>query len=289
MELWALAVLNGLVIGAAYGLLGTSIVLIFKGSKIVSLAQGDIGMIGAFVYYTVATATDLPPLAAAAAGIVAAALLGLLLERLAIRPLRTKGPEAPLMVTLAAGTLLQLIAVDIWGADAYYAPPLVSWGGVQVGPLLVSGSQLLALGTVTIVVIVLGWMYNRSAWGLRLRALAESAEAVELLGISSARLGMGLWALGGALAALAAILIAPLVSFEVLFMFYLLGRTLAAVVLGGMSRLVGVFVAAIVVAVAEQALVTALGAPTLVEIALVGALVVGLLVAPKQRAESVTR
>ena len=249
-------VLNGLFVGLIYGLLAVGLVVTYRVSRIVNFAYGETGMLCAFVFFAVRLGTKSSHLIdgiliALPAGILLGAVIGAVMERVIARPLRSDPVLNGMVATIAASLLFVTIAIDVWGPDVRPTKPMLAHGGMSILGLAVSSQQLLILACTLCVLGGLGAMYRYTSFGLRLRATAIDPYAASLSGINTDLTAMGTWALAGALSALSAILIAPLVAMNAVFMTLLTLRSFAAALLGGLTSLVGAFSAGLLLGMAE--------------------------------------
>lgn len=266
---------NGLVIGAIYGLVALGITLVYKKSRVLNFAHGEVGMVGAFVFYVLSVEQDLPYLVAAAAGIATSALLGAATFLVLAR--RRTDPLPMLVGTLAVAGILLFFASEIWGPDQHFVPPPLAGVSVNVFGLRFVGPRLLVL--VAGVVLAAGFfvVFRTTKVALLFRASATDPYAATLMGIDVARLDLATWTLAGALAGTAAVLVAPLVGFDIFFMTLLAIRGFAAALLAGLTNVPGALGAGLALGMAEAALTRQTTQPGLPEALLVLVIVLILL------------
>jgi branched-subunit amino acid ABC-type transport system permease component len=266
---------NGVVSGAIYGLVAVGLALVYKKSGVLHFANAEIGMVGAFIFYALSVEQDVHYVLAAAAGIIVAAVLGAV-TYLVLAP-RRDDPLTMLIGTLAVGGILVFIAVEIWGANPRFVPPPLTGVTVDVLGFRVIGPRLLVL----VVAVLLGigaWaVFRYTNAGLVFRASAADAYAAQLMGVNALAVDVATWAAAGALAALAGILVAPLVGFHVFFMTLLAIRGFTATLLAGVGSVGGSLLAGIGIGVGESTLTRVTTEPGLPE-AVLFVLIVGVLV-----------
>lgn len=266
---------NGLVIGSIYGLVALGITLIYKKSRVLNFAQGETGMFGAFVFYALSAEQHKPYLVAAGAGVAVSALLGAATFGLLAR--RRSDPLAMLVGTLAVAGTLTFAANEIWGPDQHYVPPPLAGVRVNVLGLHFTGPRLLVLLTGIGFAAAFFVLFRTSRVALLFRASATDPYAAELMGIDVTRLDVVTWTVAGALAGAAAVLVAPLVGFDIFFMTLLAIRGFAAALLAGLTNVAGALGAGLAIGLAEAALTRQTTQPGLPEAVLVGLIVLFLL------------
>jgi branched-chain amino acid transport system permease protein len=269
---------NGLVIGAIYGLVALGITLVYKKSRVLNFAHGEVGMVGAFAFYVLYVEQDLPYLVAAAVGIVVSALLGA--ATFAVLARRRTDPLSMLMGTLAVAGVLLFVASEIWGPDQHFVPPPLADLSVNVGGLRFTGPRLLVLVAGAVLAGGFFVVFRTTKVALKFRASATDPYAATLMGIDVARLDLATWTLAGALAGTAAVLVAPLVGFDIFFMTLLAIRGFAAALLAGLTNVPGALGAGLALGMAEAALTRQTTQPGLPE-ALLVALIVLILLRPQ--------
>jgi branched-subunit amino acid ABC-type transport system permease component len=286
-------ILNGFFVGLIYGLLGVGLVVVYRGSRVVNFAYGETGMLGAFVFADMrfgskasVIARDHGLLVALPVGIVLSAALGAVTELLVVRPLRDAPRIRPLVGTFAVGSLFFVFAARRWGLNTRFSAPLVKGAGFHLLGLQVQPEQLLVLLVSALALAGLWALYRFSAFGLRLRATALDPYAAGLVGVDVNRTSMATWALAGALSGLSAILIAPLVAFNVAFMTTLSIRGLAAAVVGGLTNVGGAFAAGVLLGVTEAVIAFKSPLSGITDIAIAAFVVVLLVVRPSGLARS---
>jgi branched-chain amino acid transport system permease protein len=254
----ATVVLSGVFVGLVYGLLAVGLVVTYRTSRIINFAYGEIGMLAAFFYFDIRLGTntatfthDRGILFALLAAVALGALLGIAMEWTIARPLRNNPTLNGMVATIAASLLFITFAVRRWGIQVRTTKPLVEGSGVKVAGLNLSPSQLL-IGAATVAILGgLAGVYRFTSYGLRLRATAINPYAAALSGINTNATSMVTWTIAGALSAVSAILIAPLVAVNVFFMTLLALRAFAAALVGGLTSIWGGFAAGVLLGVGE--------------------------------------
>ena len=266
---------NGLVIGAIYGLVALGITLVYKKSRVLNFAHGEVGMVGAFVFYVLAVEQHLPYLLAAGAGIATSAVLGCATFLLLVR--RRSDQLSMLIGTLAVAGTLTFAANEIWGPDQHFVPPPLNGVSVNIAGLHFVGPRLLVL--VAGLALAAGFfvLFRTTHVALLFRASASDPYAAALMGIEVTRLDIATWTLAGALAGTAAVLVAPLVGFDIFFMTLLAIRGFAAALLAGLTNVSAALGAGLALGLAEAALTRRTTQPGLPEAVLVVLIVVFLL------------
>ena len=227
--------LLGLGVGAVYALAAQGIVLIYRGSGVLNLAHGAIAAIGAYAYAELLEEGVATPVAVAA-GVAAGAGLGLAIYGLVMRPLRNAAPLVRLVASLGVLTVLQAGLLG-WPADygdsERFVDGFLSTSTVELpGDLAVGADRLWLLGIASALSATLWWAYRHTRFGLATRAVAENQVAAGTLGLSPDVIAATNWALGGALAALAGVLVVPIVGLSVNQVLLLLIPALAAALVG---------------------------------------------------------
>ena len=250
----AQALVIGIISGAGYGLVALGIVLIYKSSRVFNFAQGEFGTVAAYVLWRAHT-LGVPYIPALALGLLAALLMGLLTERLIVRPL-FDAPRVTLLVA-TAGVALLAISLELWIAEArprFIQPALGRLDRVALFGIQVSDQRLLVLAALLVLAVLLGLFFSRTHLGLAVLGVSQEAVATELMGISVRRLSSFTWGLAGVLGGLGGILTAPVVgSFAPGFLTTTaLIPGFTAAVLGGMTSLPGAFVGGVIVGVAQS-------------------------------------
>ncbi|MEW2044190.1 branched-chain amino acid ABC transporter permease/ATP-binding protein [Streptomyces sp. NPDC005476] len=227
--------LLGLGLGALYALTAHGIVLVYRGSGVLNLAHGAIGMAGAYVQWELATRHGMPYWPAAACGVLGSALLGVLTHLLVLRPLRRASSPARLVGTLAVFIVLTAIAVTRYGDSLQLVPGRLPTRLLTIGGATVSEDRVWLLGIAVAVTAVLHLLYRRTLFGLGTTAVAENEHTAAALGWSPDLVATVNWALGSAFAGLTAILIVPVIGLSVTGLTTLLLSALAAALVGGFS------------------------------------------------------
>jgi branched-chain amino acid transport system permease protein len=244
--------ITGLATGGIYALLAVGIVLVFKGSRVLNFAQGEMGTFGLFIAFWLIDKQNLPWIVGALGAIVCVAGIGFAFERIVVRNM---GDAPRLSVAVATiGLLLLLFALElkIFGPSPQILPGPISGLGVQVAGFFVSPTQILALLTAIGLGIALAAFLKRTDFGLGVLAASMDPSATRLVGVPLARVSAFTWAIAGGVSALAALLIEPTVGiFAAGFMTGLFVRGLAAALIGGLTSLPGAFVGGVVVGIVE--------------------------------------
>jgi branched-chain amino acid transport system permease protein len=175
---------NGVMLGAVYALIAIGYTLVFGVLGMLHLAHGEVFMVGAFVGLVLATHYSGNVLIALAGAMIATGLLGVIIERVAFRPLRHAHHLAPLATTLGVGIALQELARSYFGAEQRGFPVSVGMEPWQLGPVRVSSVQLFILGAAVVLMVAVHLFLSRTRAGRAVRATAESPVVAGLLGVN---------------------------------------------------------------------------------------------------------
>jgi branched-chain amino acid transport system permease protein len=246
MELYAQLVVNGITNGAVYGLLAAGFVLVYRASRALNFAQAGMGAVGAYVLFDVMKGSGGGTgryLGGFALGVGAAAVLGLVTERLAIRPLRRAPALAPLIATVGVLLLLQSLIILRWGGDLRSIPnplPKQPWRiGKLVGldAVVVNQSAVVILVVMVVVVSLLALVVTRTRWGLTIRSISDNPDGAAGLGVPVGRISGQAWALGAAIGAVASLLAASTTILNPYTLFLLQIKALVVGVFAGLKDL----------------------------------------------------
>jgi branched-chain amino acid transport system permease protein len=245
-------IISGLVSGSAYALIALGIVIIFRSTHTVNFAIGDIGTLSVYVAVS-AISIGLPIYAALLVAIVVAAAVGVLVERLLIRPLMGRRATlfVALVVTIGVSLVIQALIHVIWGFDSMRIQPIVG-GIVRVFGIVLTWNKILAAAVALAALAIVGWFFAFTSTGSAMRASADDRFAAAVVGVRPNRLSVIAWALGCSLAAVAAFFLAADSSVNPHLATAPLFRAFAGVFLGGLSSMPGAAAGAFVIGVLDN-------------------------------------
>jgi branched-chain amino acid transport system permease protein len=244
-------IVNGLTLGAVYTLIALSFSLVMGILGILNLAIAELFMFGGYLGFA-AVMWHLPLPVAIVTGMAGAALLAMVIEKVGYQPLRDAPVVTPMLSTLGFSIILQNVATNIWGSDPLQLSDELLGTRFVIGPISISAMQVLVLGATISLVAMLAYIVQRTPIGRALRAVAENRDVARLLGVPANRLTLLTFALSGALAGAAGVLISlhyaaitPYIGVEVGL------KAIAVMVIGGTTRIWGALVAGPLIGVLE--------------------------------------
>ena len=251
MDVVRFAVL-GLGAGGVYALTAQGVVLIYRGSGVVNFAQGAIGMVGAYIVY-LSHGDGIPVSVALALGIGFGAAISAATHLFVMRPLRHAPAVSRLVATLGILTVCLALGEQLWGDGARLIDRLLPTDSVRLfNDVVVGKDRLLILGIAVVVTAALAVVYRTTKFGLATSAVAESPRATSAQGISPDVVATVNWALGGALAVAAAVLIVNVTGLQVLELTLLVVPALAAALVGGFRSFPLTLMGALVIGILES-------------------------------------
>ena len=226
--------LSGLTVGAIYALVALGFAIIYNASHVINFAQGEFVMIGGMAAAGFIE-TGFPMPVSILIAVVAATLIGLLLEKLAVEPARGASVVTLIIITIGASILLRGLAALVWDKKIHPVPAFSGEAPIELGGATLLPQTLWVLGTTLVTVLALWWFFNRTLTGKAILAVSYNRLAAQLMGISVRRVLLVSFGLSAALGALAGVLIAPIsfTSWDVGVMLGLKG--FAAAMLGGIG------------------------------------------------------
>jgi branched-chain amino acid transport system permease protein len=245
-------IMSGLTTGAIYALVALGFCLIYNTTRIVNFAQGDFLSLGGLMMYTFLVGAGLPAPLSFPMAVLAVAMVGALLERLCIRPAKSRQVIVLIFITIAASILMRGVFKHLWGKDALALPSLSPEVPLKLLGATFTPQNLWVLGITIAAIFGLIWFFNRTLTGKAMRATAFNPKAASLMGIDVHLMTMYSFALAGALGAMAGVLITPItsLSYEVGVIMGLKG--FAAAVLGGYGSFLGAIVGGLVLGLLES-------------------------------------
>jgi len=197
--------ISGLSLGSIYALIALGYTMVYGIAKMLNFAHGDVIMIGAYAGIVTVTQMGLPPVIAIFLSVAVCALLGMLIEFLAYKPLRQAPPLSVLITAIGVSYLLQNVALIVFGSQQKAYPTVAELPAVSIGGVPMDGISLLTLVLTAVIMVALTLFINKTKLGKAMRAVSEDKAAAELMGISVNRTITLTFAIGSALAAFAAI------------------------------------------------------------------------------------
>lgn len=244
-------IVSGLAIGAIYGLVAMGFAVIYKATGIVNFAQGEMGMLTAYTTWSLAVTLGTGGVVTVFIAIAIGALLGLICERLVMRPMLGEPVLSVVLVTIGLAVVLRSIVTIIWGASPHKfeiagADTVVDLAGV--------GLRVSQIGVLAALVLALAgfWFFLRhSRFGVAMRAVAADEKTARLMGVSTARVQAVAWASASALAGLAGALFAVIYGLTPT-VFELGLKAFPATVLGGFDSVLGSGFSGLIIGVVEN-------------------------------------
>ena len=253
MDVWFLieVTLAGLASGGLYALAALAFVIVYKATRVVNLAIGEMLMIGAYAFFGLSSGMGWPIWLAILGAVVASALVGGLIERIAIRPMLGEPPISAFMVTVGLSSILVGMVELIWGADSHrlieFMPrdPIVL-GEAFLAPKVFYGFLTALALTLAVVVLFRSWR-----GGVALRATASDQGAAYAMGIAVPRVFSLSWVAGAAIAAVAGIVVGSIGGLSPTMGVFGLS-VLVVVIVGGLDSIAGALLGGLLIGVVES-------------------------------------
>ncbi len=243
--------ISGISQGCVYGLIAMGFVLIYKATEMVNFAQGDMMMLGAYLAYTWINIAGMPFVLGVVATIVSLAIVGVLIERILLRPMIGEPPFAVLMITIGLGFMLRAFAGAVWGTETKAVSNPFSGNVIRLGDISIGYENMaIILGTVILCALLFAF-FRFTRLGIAMQAASQNQLAAYYVGIPVKRIYSLVWAMSAALAAVAGVLVAPISLVEPV-MGFIGVKAFAAAIVGGFGSLPGAIIGGLIVGIAEQ-------------------------------------
>ena len=252
-------VVGGLTMGAIYALVAKGLYITHLTTHRVNFGQGDFVMVAGFLMLG-SRANGSGLLLAVIGTVIGLAVLGYLLERVAIRPLDRHGSGAIgaygwILTTAGVALILQNVVELVWGKSAQYSPPLFSQRRDDVVEFLGARffiEELLVIVCAMVVVALFLWFMRRSRWGKAIEVVAFNPDAAQLLGINTRAVKVSVFVIASVLAAISGVLIGPIVTLQPQMGLIFTIKALIVATVGGFSNPLGILVGGFLFGVAES-------------------------------------
>jgi branched-chain amino acid transport system permease protein len=251
MNFFLQLVVTGVAQGMVYALIAIGFVIILKCSEVFNIAQGHFVLIGGYLGYTFLVTFGLPIWAALGMAIVTATLMGLLIERLILRPLLGEPVLAVIMATIALSTILGGLATLLWGAEYKAYHGLLPTITLKIGAISVPSESLIGLIVSIICVAILMLLFRYTKIGLAMRATAEDLQVVQSVGIKVTTVYAVSWIIACVVGVIGGILVGG-VSGANMDLANIGLKAFAVVLLGGVNSVGGAIVAGIILGMLEN-------------------------------------
>lgn len=273
--------ISGLALGSVYALIALGYSMVYGIARMLNFAHGDIIMVGAYIAFFVVATYGHSTFLGIVAAVVGCMVLGVVIERLAYRPLRSAPSLAVLITAIGVSYFLENGAQIWWGADSKFFPNnFFPSGNLNLGSISISYLTLITIATCVVLVLALSWFINHTKTGSAMRACAEDRGAATLMGINVNKMISLTFAIGSALAGVAAVLLASTYPSISPMMGSMPGiKAFTAAVLGGIGSIPGAFLGGLLLGVIEN-LAKAYISQQLSDAIVFGVLIVILLIKP---------
>jgi len=229
---------NGVILGAGYALIAVGLTLVYGILEVVNFAHGELYMVGAYAALSL-TLAGAPYGWAAPAAVLAVGAVGWVAYRLAIRPTLSRPYEAAILATLAVSIIVQNGARLIWTATPREVPSPLAYHVVEIGTVAVTSQQLLVLGVAAAAFGGLHLLIFHTRMGRAVRACAQSRDGCLMVGVDVRRVAAVTVVIGGALAGLAGVAMAPVYNISPTMGTGAVFKAFAVVIIGGMGNVLG--------------------------------------------------
>lgn len=256
MDVLVERVIAGTTDGAIYALIALSLVVVYRGTGTINFAQGEIALFTTFVAWSVVT-RGMPVWVALLVATACGFVIGVVIERLFVRPVHKRSDMAVLIVLLGLFTAFNSLDGLIWGGDTKVLPSLLPNGPddfLAVGSARLYGDTAAVWIGTGVVLLLMVVLFRFTRTGLHMRAVANDAQAAALAGVRVGRVLSLSWGLAGAIGSAAGVLITPLApaKLSLLTMLAIFVSACAAALLGGLDSLVGAVVAGLAIGLLES-------------------------------------
>ena len=201
--------INGISLGSVYAIIALGYTMVYGIAKMLNFAHGNVIMIGAYISFCVTQYLKLPAWLSVLAAMFVCTLLGMTIERLAYKPLRSAPSLAVLITAIGMSYFLQNLALLIWGSNPKSFTSIISFGPLRLfdGQLIISDVAIVTVLACILIMIGLTWFTGKTRMGKAMRAVSEDKGAAQLMGVNVNRTISVTFAIGSALAAIAGVLL----------------------------------------------------------------------------------
>lgn len=240
----------GASVGAIYALIAMGFVAIYLVSEVINLAQGEFAALAGLVAIS-AVGSGLPLPAAVLVAVATVAIVAVIIQRLAIAPVKRMTTLLSIILTLGVSTTLKATMLLIWGPEGQGLTPFPGRDFV-IGGVSIKAQYLWILAATAVIALIVNWFYERTVVGKALQACAEQPTAARLVGISIARASLLSFVIAGLLGSIAGVLASP-VYFSAWDSGLALGlKGFVAATLGGLTSIRGALIGGIALGVLES-------------------------------------
>lgn len=246
-------VLNGLITGSIYALIGSGIALIYGTTRVLNFAHGEMMMLAAYIVLILFTSAGLPLPVAALGAILLVMVAGIAMQRMIIAPILSREDWSFRIIaaTIGLSIFLQSAAQLIWG-EGFNALPYFFDGVLVLGQVRMPWQRIMILIIALIALGLSALLLYRTRFGQMIRATAQDAEAAEAFGIPASRVHTMVFALSAGLAGIGAIMLAPLLSVNPWMGAPYILKAFAVVILGGLGSFGGAIIAGFLLGIIES-------------------------------------
>lgn len=243
---------NAVILGGTYALLGIGLTLIFGIMRVVNFTHGELYAFGAYIVYLVAAPLGLNFFLALAVAIIAGFLLGSLIELALLRPMRAADIDTTMLVMIGAWIVMQNVELLAWGGVAKAVPSPFVETPLVLGPISVSPLRVFVLAAALLLILATYALINRTKLGKAMRATFQDSETAALMGVNIKGIYTATFAIGSALAAAAGALLGPVFLVTPTMGDLASLKAFAIVILGGLGNIPGATIGGFILALVEE-------------------------------------
>jgi len=244
--------ITGLTIGSIYAMVAIGFIIIYNVTEIINFAQGEFVVLGGLVMIAFSVSVGLPLFIAFPVTVALVMLVGILLDRLAIRPIRKPSVLTLIIATIAASILLKGTAMVIWGKDPFDLQAFSGRDPISFFGAIIQPQYFWVIGFLILITISLSIFFNKTIIGKAMRACADNPDAASLVGISTKNMILLSFALSAAIGAIAGITVTPIALMEYDRGVALAIKGFGAAILGGLGSFPGAILGGLIIGSIES-------------------------------------
>jgi len=245
-------VLNAIILGGTYALLGIGLTLIFGIMRVVNFTHGELYAFGAYTVYLVAAALGLNFFLGLVVAVVAGMLLGAMIEIALLRPMRGADVDTVMLVMIGAWIVMQNTELLVWGGVAKSIVTPFPDAPLVIGPVSISWLRVFVLAAALLLILAAYALIHRTKLGKAMRATFQDPDAAALMGVHIKGIHTATFAIGSGLAAAAGALLGPVFLVTPTMGDLASLKAFAIVILGGLGNITGATIGAFILALVEE-------------------------------------